>query len=721
MLGRVQQLHQLWQHLGPQWLVYRLSYATQIRTGALRRKMPATEYNEQPLDGFLTNKSLADPENYLEYRRGQGPRFFFSPDQRAEYLPYFKSWDVETRPSVEFSDNLDRGKLHYFGGESVDAGYPPSWHANPLTGEQAPAGLHWSEIGDFEHGDIKVIWEPSRFGFTFALVRAFWRTGDERYAEMFWRLVEDWREHNPPQLGVNWKCGQEITFRVMAWCFGLYGFLSAKATTPDRAASMAQIIAISATRIKANLEYALSQQNNHGISEAVGLWTIGLLFPELIQADLWEEKGRQALESQAQTLIYVDGAFSQHSANYHRLMLHAYVWALRLGEIANQPLTNELKKHIKVAGEFLYEIQDEMTGRVPLYGQNDGALILPLNNCDYQDFRPVIQATLALTTGLRRYSPGPWDEDLLWLFGPKALTSPLHPKERADFVAKQGGCYVIRSQNGFAFVRCGSFRHRPAQADLLHLDLWWRGQNIALDAGTFSYNAAPPWDDPLSCTAYHNTVIVDGRNQMERVGRFLWLPWARGSVQSWQRSREGHLAYWEGSHNGYERLTGPAVHRRSLVQVAEHWLVLDRITSETEHEHRLHWLLMDVPYESDDCAKQLTLKTPAGPYRIEVGASNPSVSSIVRADSGSARGWRSRYYNHREPALSLALTARSKILNFWTVFGAEPFTLTASDHVLQLLTDRYQAKLDLQIDDNSRPLVTSITLDGAIQDHLEIG
>ncbi len=37
MLGRVQQLQQLWQHMGPEWLAYRLSYATRIRTGALRR------------------------------------------------------------------------------------------------------------------------------------------------------------------------------------------------------------------------------------------------------------------------------------------------------------------------------------------------------------------------------------------------------------------------------------------------------------------------------------------------------------------------------------------------------------------------------------------------------------------------------------------------------------------------------------------------------------
>ena len=143
----------------------------------------------------------------------------------------------------------------------------------------------------------KIIWEPSRFGFAFALVRAYWRTGDHRYADLFWQLVEDWRAHNPPQQGPNWKCGQETSFRVMAWCFGLYGFLDSEATSAARLASLAQMIAVSAERIEANLDHALSQRNNHGISEGVGLWTVGLLFPEMSAARRWRETGRRVLEN----------------------------------------------------------------------------------------------------------------------------------------------------------------------------------------------------------------------------------------------------------------------------------------------------------------------------------------------------------------------------------------------------------------------------------------
>src|SRR4030095_16561518 len=115
----------------------------------------------------------------------------------------------------------------------------------------------------------------------------------------------------------------------------------AEATSAERVAHLAQMIAVSGARVDANLDYALSQHNNHSIREGLGLWAIGALCPELRFAEQWKETGRQVLETQGRELIYDDGAFSQHSVNYHRLMLHDYLWALQLGEVTNQPFTPE--------------------------------------------------------------------------------------------------------------------------------------------------------------------------------------------------------------------------------------------------------------------------------------------------------------------------------------------------------------------------------------------
>lgn len=720
MLNRLRYIRLAQRHLGTRWLAFRVGYAVRLRLGYLRRRTPLAQWHERSLASSLSSPALATPEAYRDYRRHHASCFFFASSDRPRYQPLLTQWDCGGLTPVTITAEIVAGRFHYFSHTLVETGFPPDWHLNPFTGERAASDRHWSNIPDFGHGDIKAIWEASRFGFTYALVRAYWRTGDERHAETFWRLIESWREANPPNYGPNWKCGQETSFRVMAWCFGLYGFLDNPATTPERVANLAQMIAVSGERIAANFAYALSQQNNHGISEAMGLWAIGLLFPEFERAPHWAKMGRAALESQAVELIYDDGAFSQHSVNYQRLMLHDYLWAIRLGDLNGQPLSAELRRRVGQSAALLYQLQDESSGSVPYYGQNDGALILPLNNCDDHDFRPVIQAVHYLAIGRRCYADGPWDEDLLWLFGPDALRAPMHGPERTDLQAESGGYYTLRSPESFVFTRCAAYRHRPGQADMLHVDLWWRSQNIALDAGVYSYNAPPPWDNALAHTLYHNTVSVDGLDQMERAGRFLWLPWLHGQARRMQRSTGGQLAYWEGAHDGYHRLHQPADHRRGILRLPEDiWLVVDRLHSKGAHRYRLHWLLPDLAYTWQADPTQLMLQTAAGPYHLRLAAlAQAGVATLVRADERSARGWCAPYYGHREPALSLDLTVEGTSVLFWTLFSPRPCQATETGGSLIVESDRWQAQIRLRAGELPG-LLASVSLVGTPSDTLE--
>ena len=672
-MNKLRVLWYLYRYLGAGWLAYRLGYALCIRTGWLRRQIPVKSWQEQPLAGFLADASLVDPQAYLAWRKAYARKFFFDPTDRLDYQPVFARWDRDGAAAVQEADDLAHGNFLYFRHTSAQAGWPPDWHRNPFTGQSLPAGRHWSQIDDFQDGDIKIIWDLNRFGFVYTLVRAYWRTGDEVYPERFWQLVEDWREHNPPQMGPNWKCGQETSFRLMAWCFGLYGFLDSPATTAGRVSMLAQMIAVSGRRIEANISLALSQHNNHGVSEGLGLWTVGLLFPEFLASTRWRDKGRAILENLGGELIYEDGAFVQHSANYQRLALHDYLWALRLGDLNGQPFSQALRGRVKQAGEFLYQIQDEVSGRLPCFGHNDGSLVLPLSNCDYADYRPALQAVHYLTTGARRYGDGPWDEDLLWCFGPQALQVPVNTPVRVDYQARQGGFYTLRSKSGFAFSHCATYRHRPAHADTLNVDIWWRGLNMILDAGSYSYNAPPPWDHPLARAFYHNAVTVDEVESMVPVGRFLWLPWIKGTVFDGQHPANGRAAYWEGTHNGYQRLPHPVKARRGIRQVGDEcWLIQDWLESEREHTYRLQWLLPDLPYTWDAHKGQLELDTPAGKYYVILQASARPVFSLVRADAHSPRGWQSRYYYAREPALSLDCIVRADSVTFATLLGPEP-------------------------------------------------
>src|SRR6185436_7689968 len=239
--------------------------------------------------------------------------------------------------------------------------------------------------------DIKFVWEPNRFAFIYTLVRAYVASHNEEYPEAFWTLIEDWAEHNPPNTGPNWMDGQEISLRLMAWTFGYHVFLNSPSSTPVRKTQFTQFVAAQAERIYKNIDYAISTRSNHTISEAFGLWLIGLHFPELKDSEKYLSLGRELLEQEAAAQIFPDGGYSMYSLNYHRFILHIYLYAIRLGEINNVPFSDSLYSSISASIEYLSHLIDPQTGQMPVYGSNDGALVLPLNNCDFTDYRPLLQ------------------------------------------------------------------------------------------------------------------------------------------------------------------------------------------------------------------------------------------------------------------------------------------------------------------------------------------
>lgn len=671
---------QLWRYMGPDWLFFRVKYAAQMRSGLLRRRMPAYPWNERPLSSWLKSGVPSEAHAYRTWRQRAGGHFFFA------HLPSFPlevPWD--TRCAIEQADRLLSGTFRYFGHTDYNVGFPPDWHLNPTTGQRLPEKAHWTQISDFGQGDIKLVWEASRFGYVYTLVRAYAATRDERYPAAFWQLVEDWAAKNPPNTGPNWKCGQEAAFRLMAWCFGLYGFALAECSTSTRIAELAALVAAHAERIERNINYARSQKNNHAISEAVGLWSVGLLFPEFERSIHWRECGRRVIEKEVAHQIYDDGAYVQHSMNYHRVMLHDLLWAIRLGELNDHRLSEAVYQKFGRAVEFLYQLLNIESGEVPNYGANDGALVLPLSTCDYPDYRPVLQASHYLLTQKRLFETGPWDEDLLWLFGDNIFRSQVTRPcpVQASLSAPNGGYFSLRSSKSWAMIRCAKYRDRPSQADQLHFDLWWKGVNIACDAGTFLYSGDSPWNNGLAGTAAHNTVSVDNKNQMWKVSRFLWLDWANGDSSSVKISSHERLAYWQGTHDGYCRLHPPVHHRRHVFRLdSERWLVLDALESGQNHLYKLHWLLPDLEYTLDTEHNYLELHTPSGPYRIHfIGSS--ILPRMTRAATKSAAGWRSRYYNAKEPALSLCLSQTANFTHFWTLFSPPETTITFDNQRLR--------------------------------------
>jgi asparagine synthase (glutamine-hydrolysing) len=193
------------------------------------------------------------------------------------------------------------------------------------------------------------------------------------------------------------------------------------------------------------------------------------------------------------------------------------------------------------------------------------------------------------------------------------------------------------------------------------VDLWIRGHNIACDAGTYLYSGEGVWRNGLAHTSVHNTVTVDGKDQMTMISRFTWTNWSKGRVLKHKDN------LWQGEHDGYK----PVSHKRTVMSIeGDRWLVIDDLVASESHHYALHWLLNDFLFEHNGNSILLSLESMK--YKMQVGMVNGNGDlSVVRADPASTRGWRSRYYGHKEPAISAMLESTQPRVTFWTFFGAE--------------------------------------------------
>ncbi len=338
MMKKIKTFASLYRQLGFRWSAFRLSYAFRLRTGLIRLQTPQYNWSDRPLNTWLKKNIPSDIESYAQWRKNNLPKFFF--DEKKYSKIHLAIVNGNINVAVQEADKLLSGEIKYFSHQFHKTGFPPNWHIDPISNLQSPKSKHWSNISDDyvvarralalpdeaissneetasaknasqRHYDIKYIWEPNRFAFVYTLVRAYSATQDEKYPQAFWTLIEDWAKHNPPNTGANWKDGQEIALRLMAWIFGYYQFSNSPSATPQRIANFTIYVAAQAERIYKNIYYAISTKSNHTISEAFGLWMVALLFPELKDAEKYFSLGKKILEEEIKQ-IFPDGSYSMY-------------------------------------------------------------------------------------------------------------------------------------------------------------------------------------------------------------------------------------------------------------------------------------------------------------------------------------------------------------------------------------------------------------------------
>lgn len=588
-----------------------------------------------------------------------------------------------------------RGRILCFGRWVGDYGSPIDWYVNPQNGEHWRPNVHWSQAlrDEPRRGDVKLTWEVARFPQAYHLARAavFEPSRMECSFAVLGSQVQSFLSNTRYPYGIHHVSAQEAVIRLCAWVFSLSTLarLGQRDERLERAVAARAVETVTVVR----KEIAYSRQsvyNNHLLFEALSFLLVSRMLPDSSTVANWSEEATRELARQADRQFYEDGGYIQLSHNYHRVALQAMLWAWKLQTASVRELPARWKRAVERSIDFLVAHQNPVDGRLPNYGANDGAQPHILSTCDFSDFRPTLQAASIAVRGERLYPEGPWDEEAAWMLGAGALDAPLREPRRTTVSFGSTGFHVLRpgEPESFAAFRCGSIRDRFSQIDMLSMDLWWRGENVVVDPGSYLYNGAAIWHDHFATTAAHSTVAVDGRDQMLHYRRFKNLYWTAAKIVD---QGEGERCAWiTGEHYGYRRQDGAPTHRRSILAWrGELWVVLDRVTADAgRHAVRLHWLAGPYTHSFNAAKTLLTLETPRGTFAIQVLRPDGQrvTGDLLAGSTQPIRGWLSRYYGERTATPSMAVVERgARQIDLVTVLAPWPFSVERSSRGLQIV------------------------------------
>jgi hypothetical protein len=253
-------------------------------------------------------------------------------------------------------------------------------------------------------------------------------------------------------------------------------------------------------------------------------------------------------------------------------------------------------------------------GSSPLFGDDDGGRLINLTARAANDFRDTLAVGAAVfKRGDWKYVAGAAPAEMLWMIGPEGVKGydrlEAETPHEISKAFKSGGYFVMRDgwrrDSSFVLIDCGPHGAEigcgHAHSDALSIEFASGGVTWLVDPGTFVYAADPKTRDEFRSTAAHNTVTVDDQPQSIPSGLsgpskpFSWRTAAKCRLRGFVEN--GDSIFFQGSHDGYERLDDPVTHTRSALylkpdQASNHpgrLIVRDQFAAKKRHRYAIRY------------------------------------------------------------------------------------------------------------------------------------
>lgn len=466
-------------------------------------------------------------------------RFVFCPERLYIKLDedfrkiLLKNYPGECSEVLEYAEHIVSKKFALFNQFNVDFSEGMDWHTAFNGQKKWP--LIYSPSIDFRHSvdlnDIRFNWELNRHHFLTTLAAAFFISKDYKYLSSLKEYFYNWVENNPFMYGVNWISSMEAAIRALSWmcCLAAVEDGSLKADLE--------------TGIKNQIHYVFnnysrySSANNHIIVESAAVGMAGILFDN----ESWLKSGIENINKEIEKQVSGDGVNREQSIHYQAFAMEAVSLFLLLLKKNNMEYPHGIDKRLEGMNDFLSCILN-INGEPPDIGDNDQGRIINIKGQDKEsDYYKYVLYLGSLMCGKKGR--------------PNGLTT-----------FKEGGYSIFRYGNtdkeNLLIFDHGFLGYKSlcahGHADALSITLCVDGEYFLIDPGTYIYNIERHWRDYFRKTVNHNTVEINGKDQSEIKGTFLWGRKAKTVLLGTDSSQGSLWALAE--HYGYS----PVVHQRKV-------------------------------------------------------------------------------------------------------------------------------------------------------------
>lgn len=544
------------------------------------------------LDQFYTLKFLGDKPNSDYFLHRKIPKFFFDSSNFEPYVNYLKEKHPRavSKTLTKAEDALNH-TFNFLGSGETDLGRNINWHQDFISGKSWKND-HYTKIqiiNPSDDSDIKVPWELSRLQHFTDLGKAFWITEDEAYLREFVVTMNHWEKENRIGYGPNWTCPMDVAIRAINMIWGLY-FFSAKNLLSENFIQRAiRLLYYHGLHIEQNLEKIEDGSNsNHLLSNYLGLFYIGLLFPEFDHSQKWRQIACNGLEKEILLEVNSDGVDYECSTSYHRLVLEIFLSAYILGKKNSYQFSDKYKNRLKQMIHFSESITST-SGKTPLVGDNDDGFIIKLSHDDPSSHKHLIELGAELfNTPLPSFVNK--TEESLFYFGLSTKECTKKKTVKSSFF-KESGYAVIRSDKLHLLFSAtklsqkalGGHKHN----DNLAFTLEYNNIPYFIDSGTYCYTSNFDKRNNNRSVVSHNTVSIDSEEQDRFFDSRLFYLFndSKSEIDLWTNIHNNVIV--SGIHHGYERNNLKIIHRRTIQVNLKTSLIeiRDEITGDSNKEH----------------------------------------------------------------------------------------------------------------------------------------